>query len=69
MGKGLALQFKNAFPANFKAYSKACKDGDVRLGRVFIFDNGQLIRPRWILNNEGPLASALSSLECVSRPR
>ncbi|MDE0169733.1 MAG: macro domain-containing protein [bacterium] len=50
MGKGLALQFKNAFPANFKAYSKACKDGDVRLGRVFIFDNGQLIRPRWILN-------------------
>ena len=50
MGKGLALQFKNAFPANFKAYSKACKDGDVRLRRIFIFDDGQLVRPRWILN-------------------
>jgi O-acetyl-ADP-ribose deacetylase (regulator of RNase III) len=25
MGKGIALQFKKAFPANFKAYAKACK--------------------------------------------
>ena len=24
MGKGIALQFKNAFPANFKAYEAAC---------------------------------------------
>ena len=50
MGKGLALQFKNAFPANFRAYSKACKAGEVGLGRIFIFDNGQLVRPRWIFN-------------------
>ena len=50
MGKGLALQFKNAFPANFEAYAKACKNGEVRLGRMFIFDCGQLVRPRWILN-------------------
>lgn len=25
MGKGIALQFKNTFPDNFKIYSKACK--------------------------------------------
>ncbi|PEC57744.1 macro domain-containing protein, partial [Bacillus wiedmannii] len=25
MGKGIALQFKQAFPDNFKAYQKACK--------------------------------------------
>ena len=25
MGRGIALQFKNAFPDNFKAYAAACK--------------------------------------------
>ena len=25
MGRGIALQFKKAFPENFRAYSKACK--------------------------------------------
>ncbi|MBW2299311.1 MAG: macro domain-containing protein, partial [Deltaproteobacteria bacterium] len=24
MGKGIALQFKKAFPENFKAYERAC---------------------------------------------
>jgi O-acetyl-ADP-ribose deacetylase (regulator of RNase III) len=32
MGKGIALQFKQAWPDNFKAYAKACKSGEVRLG-------------------------------------
>ena len=50
MGKGIALQFKNAFPANFKAYEAACKKQAVRLGEVFVFDNGQLMPPRWIIN-------------------
>ena len=26
MGRGIALQFKNAYPDNFKAYEKACKE-------------------------------------------
>ena len=50
MGKGIALQFKNAFPANFKAYEAACKQQGVRLGKMFVFDNGQLFPPRWIIN-------------------
>ena len=50
MGKGIALQFKNAFPANFKAYEAACKKQAVRLGEVFVFDNGRLTPPRWIIN-------------------
>ena len=50
MGKGIALQFKNAFPGNFKAYEAACKKQAVRLGEVFVFDNGQLMPPRWIIN-------------------
>lgn len=50
MGKGIALQFKQAYPANFKAYESACHAGDVVPGRMFIFDSESLIRPRYIIN-------------------
>ena len=50
MGKGIALQFKKAFPANFKAYAQACKSGDVRLGAMFVFATGSLRNPRLIVN-------------------
>ena len=49
MGRGVALDFKNAFPDNFKAYSVACDRGEVQPGRMFVFDTGQL-SPRWIVN-------------------
>ena len=29
MGRGIALQFKKAYPDNFDAYHKACKVGEV----------------------------------------
>ena len=50
MGKGIALAFKKAFPSNFKAYAKACQRGDVKLGSMFVFDNGQFVAPRLIIN-------------------
>lgn len=50
MGKGVALQFKRAFPANLKAYEQACKRNEVVLGKMFLFDNGQITRPCWIVN-------------------
>jgi len=50
MGKGIALQFKQAFPSNFKAYEAACHAGQVVPGRMFIFDNGRLINPRYVIN-------------------
>lgn len=51
MGKGIALQFKQAFPEMFKAYELACKAGEVKLGKVHIFDLGGLVGgPRWIIN-------------------
>ena len=40
MGKGIALQFKRAYPANFRAYREACARGDVRIGSVWTFDSG-----------------------------
>ena len=50
MGRGIALQFKNLFPANFKAYADACKRGEVQPGRMFVFETGQLTNPRYIIN-------------------
>lgn len=50
MGKGIALQFKRAFPANFRAYQAACKRGEVKLGHVWTFDTGVLGSRRYILN-------------------
>ena len=50
MGKGIALQFKQAFPRNYEAYRRACDAGEVRLGEMFVFDTGSMINPRWIIN-------------------
>lgn len=49
MGKGIALQFKKAFPENYKKYRKACEQDDVVPGRMFVFETGQLV-PRLIVN-------------------
>lgn len=50
MGKGLALQFKQAYPGNFRAYESACKRGEVRLGEMFTYETGQLDGPRLVIN-------------------
>ena len=39
MGKGVALQFKKAFPENFDAYAKACRSKQVKSGKMFVFQN------------------------------
>jgi O-acetyl-ADP-ribose deacetylase (regulator of RNase III)/uncharacterized protein YwgA len=36
MGKGIALQFKNAFPNNFKAYEDACKRKEIAIGKLLV---------------------------------
>lgn len=50
MGRGIALQFKKAWPENFKAYAAACKSQEVKPGKMFIFETGQLTHPRFIIN-------------------
>ena len=50
MGRGLALQFKRAFPDNFRAYAAACKAGEVAPGRMFIFETGRSTKPKFIVN-------------------
>ena len=50
MGRGIALQFKRAFPENFKAYAAHCKRNEIQPGKMFIFETGEMISPRFIVN-------------------
>ena len=50
MGRGIALQFKRAWPDNFRAYAAACRRGEVRPGRMFVFPTNQLDNPKYIIN-------------------
>jgi O-acetyl-ADP-ribose deacetylase (regulator of RNase III) len=50
MGKGIALQFKRAYPENFDTYEAACRNHEVVPGRVFVYRTGQMSRPHFILN-------------------
>jgi O-acetyl-ADP-ribose deacetylase (regulator of RNase III) len=42
MGKGIALQFKKAYPNNFNAYRNACKQGDIAIGKLFVTKENNL---------------------------
>lgn len=50
MGRGIALQFKKAWPDNFKLYAAACKQNEVKPGSMFIVETGQLANPKYIIN-------------------
>lgn len=50
MGRGIALQFKKAFPANFKAYKAACDRDEVQPGKMFIYEREDFYGPKYIIN-------------------
>ena len=50
MGKGIALQFKKAYPENFDAYHEACNAGHVQPGRMFIFELRSMLNPKYVVN-------------------
>lgn len=50
MGKGLALQFKRAYPDMFRDYQAAAKRGDVALGRMHVWAVESLDGPRFVIN-------------------
>lgn len=50
MGKGLALQFKRAFPEMFEDYAEACKQGQVVTGKMHVYGRHALVNPRFIIN-------------------
>ena len=49
MGRGLALQFRRRFPANFEAYREACTHREIQPGFCHFFD-ADARQPRFIVN-------------------
>lgn len=50
MGRGIALQFRKAFPRNFQVYEAACERGEVRPGNMLVYRNEAFTGPRYIIN-------------------
>jgi len=50
MGRGIALQFKKAFPENFEAYIKICKEKKLHPGMVCTYKLHNLGGPKYIIN-------------------
>jgi len=50
MGKGIALQFKKAFPGNFKAYQEAIKEEKIRVGNVFVVPVRSVSGTKYVIN-------------------
>ena len=80
MGRGIALQFKNVFPENFREYTQACKRNEVQPGRMFVVEINQLTSLRYIINfptkrhwrgksRMEDIESGLLDLQCVIREK
>lgn len=50
MGKGIALQFKQAFPENFDVYRRVCERNQLRPGEMLVYDTQSMIGQRYIIN-------------------
>ncbi len=50
MGKGLALQFKEAYPKMFAAYRRACDSGALQPGLMHVYGLPGSGNPRYIIN-------------------
>jgi O-acetyl-ADP-ribose deacetylase (regulator of RNase III) len=50
MGRSIALQFKKAFPENFRVYKAACDRKEVRPGRMLVHDLEGSANPRYVIN-------------------
>ncbi len=50
MGRGVALQFRKAFPENFKAYVAAWNVQAVQPGKMFVHERNRFDNPRFIIN-------------------
>ena len=50
MGKGLALQFKERYPENYRIYRSACKRGLFHVGEVLVTEHSDLTGSKLIIN-------------------
>lgn len=50
MGKGIALQFKQAYPEMFTEYQKACRKEEIKPGKMHFVETKSLFNPKFIIN-------------------
>lgn len=50
MGKGIALQFKERFPDNFRVYADACKKGEMKIGKMLVVKESTIYGEKIIVN-------------------
>lgn len=50
MGKGIALQFKQAFPDVYLEYVKECRKGNVNVGSMHVVPTNALVGPKYVIN-------------------
>lgn len=51
MGKGIALQFKNQFPNNYKLYKEACDNKALKVGDLLVTEEESLLSGKKIIIN------------------
>lgn len=51
MGKGIALQFKEAFPDNYRVYKNACRNKEFHVGEILIVEDSNLESGRKLIVN------------------
>lgn len=51
MGKGIALQFKEAYPENYRVYNNACRKKELHIGSVLLVEDSNLASGSKIIVN------------------
>lgn len=51
MGKGIALQFRETFPENYRVYREACKNKSFQVGEILVTEDDNLISGHKIIMN------------------
>lgn len=49
MGRGIALQFKQAFPENTRVYERACRAKELHPGKMLVVPTG-VVNPKYVIN-------------------
>jgi O-acetyl-ADP-ribose deacetylase (regulator of RNase III) len=65
MGKGVALQFKQAYPANFTAYKQACDKSEIRIGRTLGFSTSDVGHGLVAVSASRTYAQTVCSANCL----
>jgi len=50
MGRGIALQFRKAFPENYKTYRAVCDREELHPGKMLVYNLNSLENPHYIIN-------------------